>query len=85
VFKQEVRDGLIVADPENRGIFTTAQCELINGMPFGEDDQDKLEEDVLKITEQELDYWKRRGLEPTYIYELAEKDWEGKLGLFQTV
>jgi len=85
VFKQEVRDGLIVADPENRGIFTSAQCELINGMPFEDGDQDKLEEDVLNMTEQELDYWKRRGLKPTYIYELADKDWEGKLGLLQTV
>ena len=85
VFKQEVRDNLIVADPESRGIFTTSQCELINGMPFEEGDQDKLEEDVLNITEQELEYWEKRGLSPNYIYELAEKGWENKLGLFQTV
>ena len=75
-FKQEVRDGLIVNEPENRGIFTTAQCELINGMPFEEGDQDKLEEDVLKITDAELSYWERREMNPNYIYDLAEEGWE---------
>jgi len=85
VFKQEIRDALIVNDPAERGIFTTSQCELINGIPFNSGDQDKLEEDVLQITEQELEYWKRRGLEPDYIYNLADEGWEKKLGLFQSV
>jgi DNA polymerase elongation subunit (family B) len=85
VFQQEVRDGLLVTDPAERGIFTTSQCELINGMPFEEGDQDKLKEDVLDITEQELEYWRKRGLEPNYMYELAEEGWETKLGLFQSV
>ena len=85
VFQQEVRDGLIVNDPAERGIFTTSQCELINGMPFEEGDQDKLDEDVLQITEQEMEYWKKRGLKPDYMYELAEDGWEKKLGVLQTV
>ena len=85
VFKQDVRDQLIVTDPEKRGIFTKEQCELINGMPFEESDQDKLKEDVLDITEQELEYWKKRGLEPDYMYKMAEEGWENKLGLFESV
>ncbi len=85
VFQQEVRDNLLVTDPEQRGIFTTAQCELINGMPFEDGDQDKLKEDVLDITEQELNYWNRRGLSPEYIYELAEEDWKIKLGVLESV
>jgi len=85
VFQQEVRDGLIVNDPAERGIFTTSQCELINGMPFEEGDQDKLDEDVLQITEQEMEYWGKRGLKPDYMYELAEDGWEKKLGILQTV
>lgn len=85
VFKQDVRDQLLVTDPVERGIFTKEQCELINGMPFEEGDQDKLQEDVLEITEQELNYWGRRGLEPDYIYELAESNWKEKLGLLQSV
>jgi DNA polymerase elongation subunit (family B) len=75
VFKDEVRDGLLVLDPEKRGLFTKEQCELINGKPFDESGQDKLE-DVLSISEPELVYWKKRGLSPDYMYELAEEGWE---------
>lgn len=85
VFKQDIRDSLLVDNPENRGIFTKEQCELINGQPFSEGDQDKLDEDVLNITPQELSYWEKRGLKPDYMYELAEEGWEEKLGLLQPV
>jgi len=84
-FKQDVRDQLLVTDPSDRGIFTTEQCELINGMPFEDGDQDKLDEDVLQITEAELKYWEKRGVKPDYIYDLAEQGWERKLGLLETV
>jgi hypothetical protein len=83
-FKTEVREALIVNNPEDRGIFTTAQCELINGEPFEESDQDKLE-DVLAITDAEMSYWEKRGLKPDYMYDLAEEGWEEKLGVLETV
>ena len=85
VFKDEVRKGLIVNDPAERGIFTTTQCELINGHPLEEGSQDRLQEDVLDITEAELLYWEKRGLKPDYMYELAEEGWEKKLGLLQSI
>ena len=75
VFKEEVRKSLIVADPSKRGLFTTAQCELINGLPLGNGDQDELEE-VMTMSDGEVSYWKKRGLEPDYMYELAEEGWE---------
>jgi len=75
VFKQEVRDGLLITDPENRGLFTKEQCDLVNGIPFEPEDQDSLEE-VLTISEPEVKYWEKRGLEPDYMYELAEQGWE---------
>jgi DNA polymerase elongation subunit (family B) len=78
VFKQEVRDSLIVTDPVERGIFTTVQCELINGHPFEQGDQDTLEE-VLTLSEGELSYWKKRGLDSNYMYELAEPNWKEKV------
>jgi len=85
VFQDEVRNSLLVTDPEQRGIFTTAQCELINGHPLGDGDQDRLQEDVLDITELELKYWEKRGLSPNYIYDLAEEGWQEKLGSFKSV
>ena len=78
VFGQEVRDNLLVTDPEQRGIFTTSQCELINGVPFEPEDQDTVE-DLLTITEAELKFWERRGIKPDYMYDLAEEGWEDKV------
>ena len=84
VFKEDVRENLIVDDIAKRGIFTTEQCELINGKPFEEGDQDTLEE-VMTLSDGEVKYWEKRGLSPTYMYELAEEGWEEKLGLFESV
>jgi hypothetical protein len=84
VFKDEVRNGLIVNTPEERGIFTTAQCELINGYPLGNGDQDSLEE-VMTLSDGELSYWEKRGLNSDYMYESAENGWEEKLGLLQSI
>jgi DNA polymerase elongation subunit (family B) len=75
VFKDEVRNGLIVNNPSERGIFTTSQCELINGHPLSDGDQDSVEE-LLKITDLELKFWDRVGVSPNYIYDLAEEGWE---------
>ena len=75
VFKQEVREGLLITDPESRGLFTKEQCDLVNGIPFEPEDQYSLEE-VLTISEPEVKYWEKRGLEPNYMYELAEEGWE---------
>jgi DNA polymerase elongation subunit (family B) len=79
VFQDEVRNNLLVNEPDKRGIFTKSQCELINGHPLVEGSQDRLQEDVLDVTEQELRYWEKRGLSPDYMYDLAEEGWEEKL------
>ncbi len=75
VFGEEVRNGLLVTDPKDRGFFTKTQCELISGLAFKEGDQDSLE-NLLKIEERELEYWGKRGIDPNYIYDLAEEGWE---------
>jgi hypothetical protein len=84
VFKDEVRNGLIVDTPEERGIFTTSQCELINGNPLGDGDQDSLEE-VMSLSDGELKYWDKRGLHSDYMYDLAEDGWEDKLRAFESI
>ena len=75
VFKEEIRDNLIVNNPEDRSFFTKEQCEMINGIPFKESDQDTVN-DLLTITDLELKFWDRVGISPNYIYELAETGWE---------
>jgi DNA polymerase I len=78
VFKDEVRNNLIVSEPSKRGIFTKTQCELINGYPLKDGDQDTVE-DLLEMSEGEIKYWKKRGLNPNYIYDLANENWDGKI------
>ena len=71
VFKQEVRNGLLVKNPEDRPFFTKDQCELINGQPFDEGDQDKLE-DVMEISDEEMSFWNRVGETPYHMYKEAD-------------
>jgi len=84
VFKQEIRDHLLVSNPENRGFFTKGQSELISGVPFKEGDQDTLEE-ILNLSEGEIKYWEKRGMDPNYIYELAEPGWESHIDFINSV
>ena len=72
VFKQEVRNGLLVKNPEGRPFFTKEQCELINGQPFEEEDQDKLE-DVMEISEEEMSFWNRVNISPYHMYKNADE------------
>jgi DNA polymerase I len=75
VFKDEIRNSLLVENPDERGLFTSSQCELINGHPFDAGDQDSLDE-VLNMSDAEVAYWERRGLKPDYMYEMAVEGWE---------
>jgi hypothetical protein len=75
VFNEEIRNNLIVDKPEDRGMFTKEQCKLINGVPFEEGDQDKVE-DVLTISPEELKFWNAINGDPNHIYNFAEEGWE---------
>ena len=78
VFDDEVRDTLLVKNPEDRSFYTTDQCKLINGKPFSPEDQDDLT-DLLTITTEELNFWNNVGINPDHIYDIAEPGWEEHL------
>jgi len=82
VFKEEVRDGLLVKNPEERPFFTKDQCELINGIPFEDGDQDDLDKDLMTMEKGEVEFWNNVGIDPNYIYELADEGWEDKVMTF---
>jgi hypothetical protein len=71
VFQKEVRNGLLIKNPEDRPFFTTDQCVLINGQPFSEGDQDKLE-DVMTISDEEMLFWRNVNINPYHMYDLAD-------------
>ena len=75
-FKEEVRNGLLVKNPEERPFFTKDQCELINGVPFKGGDQDDIQKDLIDMESGEVVFWEKVNIDPNYIYELAEEGWE---------
>jgi DNA polymerase elongation subunit (family B) len=75
VFNKELRESLLISNPEERGFFTKTQCELIGGIPNKEGDQDTIE-DLLTITDLEVNFWNKVGVNSDYIYDLAEPGWE---------
>ncbi len=67
-FDPSVRDGILINTPLDRKYFTRQELELTSGKPYNETDQDKLE-DLLAITDKELEFWKRIDVSPTFMFE----------------
>jgi DNA polymerase elongation subunit (family B) len=78
VFNDDVRSTLIIDNPSKREFFTKTQCKLISGLPFEPEDQDSVDE-VLTMAPAELKYWDSMGINPNYIYDLAEEGGENKI------
>jgi hypothetical protein len=66
---------LLVNNPEDMGLFTKEQCELINGHPFKTENQDTIE-DLLESTNDEQIFWKNINVSPDYIYDFASEGWQ---------
>lgn len=67
-FDPSVRDDILIITPLDRKYFTKQELELTSGKPYNETDQDKLEE-LLTITDKELEFWKRIDVSPTFMFE----------------
>lgn len=67
VFKPEIRDDILIDNPQNRQYFTAHQCELDHGHPLKESGQDKLEE-VMTLSDSEVLFWNRVNKDPFYMY-----------------
>ena len=58
LFKEEIRNSILVKNPEERPFFTKQQCELINGLPFKLYDQDDVDKDLLTMEKGEVGFGK---------------------------
>lgn len=67
VFSTEIRDEILVENPNDRQFFTHTQTKLVRGFPRKDGDQDTLEE-VLTLSDTELKFWKSVGIDPYYMY-----------------
>ena len=67
VFSPEIRDEILVENPEDRPLFTKSQTELVRGYPRRDGDQDTLDE-VLTLSDTEQVFWNSVGIDPYYMY-----------------
>ena len=67
-FDPSLRDDILVSNPSDRKYYTRQELELTSGQPFKDGDQDKLDE-LLTITDEELEFWNKIGISPTYMFE----------------
>ena len=70
---QNARD-LYTRRGEGRALWVVP-ADAIVSVPFDEEDQDKLE-DVMEMSDDEVVFWEKVGINPDYIYDLAEDGWE---------
>jgi hypothetical protein len=66
VFRTHIRESLIITDPSDKQFFTRGELELVSGIPSEEGDQDNLEE-LMTMSEEELRFWKMKGISPQYM------------------
>ena len=67
-FNPEVRESILKKKPEDREYYTKTQCQLINGVPRKESDQDSLDE-ILALSPEEKEYWVKMNLSENYFME----------------
>jgi len=67
VFSPEIRDEILIENPEERPFFTKSQTQLVRGYPMKEGSQDDLEE-VLTLSDTETVFWNSVGIDPYYMY-----------------
>lgn len=79
VFNPEIRDDILIDNPENRQYFTAHQCELDNGHPLKPTGQDNLDE-VMTLSDTEVAFWNRVDRDPYFMYvedslSLVDQHW----------
>jgi len=73
-FSRNMRDKILVTDPNNRSYFTDEECVLVSGEPFNPSDQDTYEE-LMTMDKREVDFWTRVNKRPPFVDEIG-MDWD---------
>jgi DNA polymerase elongation subunit (family B) len=75
-FSPEIRDKILIENPEKKNYFTEKESELCAGFPNKPQDQDTLEQ-LLTIEDKEIKFWLKKEKTPPFIDEL-DMNW-GKI------
>lgn len=74
-FSPDIREKILVTNPDDRKYFTEEESALVAGYPDNEGDQDKYE-DLMTPERKEIEFWLRIGEVPPFIKECGI-DWDG--------
>jgi hypothetical protein len=66
-FNPNIREDILIENPEDRQYFTKLQCELVNGFPLKEGGQDKFDE-VMTLSDSEVIFWNKVKRDPFFMY-----------------
>ena len=73
-FSLDIRDKILIQNPDERQYFTNEQCQLVSGFPSKESDQDTYEQ-LMTIERKEMDFWLSIGVKPPFVEECG-MDWD---------
>jgi hypothetical protein len=74
-FNPEIRNKILITDPEKRQYFTYEQCELCSGFPNKEGDQDTYAQ-LMTMEDKEIEFWMRHPEWRAPYLEECEMDWD---------
>lgn len=72
-FSNEIRDKILITNPEDRNFFTVEQSKLVAGEPYKTNDQDTYEQ-LMTIEDKEIKFWKSVNEVPPFVEECGI-DW----------
>lgn len=76
-FSTEIRDKILITNPEDRNFFTVEQSKLVAGEPYKTNDQDTYEQ-LMTIEDKEIKFWKSVNEIPPFVEECGI-DWNNVL------
>ena len=79
-FHPDIREKILIEDPDNKQYFTEEECVMVSGYPNKETDQDTYEA-LMTPERKEIEFWTSIGERPPFIEE-CEIDWDGLVEKF---
>lgn len=73
-FSPEIRNSILIQNPEERQYFTNEQCKLVSGFPNKENEQDTYEQ-LMTLERKEIDFWISINQKPPFADE-CHMDWD---------
>lgn len=74
-FSREIRDKILVSNPDDRKYFTEEECALVHGEPNKPGDQDTYEQ-LMTMEDKEIKFWSKYGLTPPFLEPCGMGKWE---------